>query len=71
MSSSSKVQSVLLDRKYFSHLTAMAWLKRHKYKSYDFVVTKKYIIARQFDQSPYKQYRIVPFSQIVKTVIEY
>ena len=67
----SNIQSVLFDRKYFTHYTAVQWLSRHGYKHYKIDKTPHYLRYRQFNPSPYKRYRIISFSPIIKAVIQF
>lgn len=66
-----EIQSILLDRKYFTIRSAYDWLKQHNYKTYKLDVTKRFIRARQLPPTPYKRYRIIDFSNNIKAVIQF
>lgn len=67
----SKIQSVLLKRKYFSRKLVYDWIKQYKFKSYKIDTTKTFFRFRQFDPSPYEQYRILKINEMVEFVFDF
>jgi hypothetical protein len=55
----SKIQSVLLSRRYFTMQQAFQWIRDHGFKAKKVDVTKNYYRFRQFNPSRLKQYRII------------
>ena len=66
----SKIQSILFNRKYFTHYKAIQWLSQNGFKYFKVDKTDHYLRYRQFDPKSYKKYRIISFTPIIKAVLE-
>ena len=69
--SSSKIQSILIDTHKFTLLKAYEWVVTHKFKHNKIDVKSKYYRFRQFNPKSNKQYRTIDLTNGVKAILEF
>ena len=69
--SSSKIQSILIDTHKFTLLKAYERVVSHKFKDNKIDVKLKYYRFRQFNPKSSKQYRTIDLTNGVKAILEF
>ena len=64
------IQSLLLDRNYYTLPEAKRWVKRHGYRLGDFDTTKHYFRFKQFRPMPGAQFRMHQLSPSLRSVMQ-
>ncbi len=67
----SKIQSVLISKRYFQLPDAIEWVIRHNFKHYKLDITPHYYRFRQFNPNKYKSHRTTELTTGIKAIIEY
>ena len=69
--SSSKIQSILIDTSKFTLRKAYDWVTTHGFKHNKVDIKPKYYRFRQFNPKSSKQYRTIDLTNGVKAILEF
>ena len=69
--SSSKIQSILIDTSKFTLRKAYDWVTTHGFKHSKIDIKLKYYRFRQFNPKSSKQYRTIDLTNGVKAILEF
>ena len=67
----SKIQSILISRRYFQLPNAIDWVINHKFNHYKIDITPHYYRFRQFNPSKYKSHRTITLTNGIEAIVEY